>query len=114
MLTLEKLLCSAEDPSPNTSGNCIDPVDYPDVDEFVSRFYTDYPSCRQYVCELYSDCNDEDPEEDEEEDECQTVICARPEEEDKVTIFVCFIFIFILSKITRWITVLIYIQFLYT
>ncbi|XP_046994160.1 lateral signaling target protein 2 homolog [Schistocerca americana] len=76
LYTLEKLLCSAEEPSdfctanggqslesqitPEEleSNNLSDlPAKYPtvpDLDDFVKRFYIDYPSCKQFVSDFYS------------------------------------------------------------
>ncbi|KAJ4450718.1 hypothetical protein ANN_02148 [Periplaneta americana] len=70
LFTLEKLLCSSEDPVDfRASGQSVEIHDaaesfasnnltpsyptVPDLDEFVARFYSDYPSCKQFVKDFY-------------------------------------------------------------
>ncbi|XP_052133010.1 lateral signaling target protein 2 homolog, partial [Frankliniella occidentalis] len=67
LYTLEKMLCSSEDPVPSPSASSIllsnndEPVPtascYPSVphlEEFVSRFYSDHPGCKQFVTDFFN------------------------------------------------------------
>ncbi|XP_067008607.2 lateral signaling target protein 2 homolog isoform X2 [Anabrus simplex] len=76
LYTLEKLLCSSEEVTdycssnnscslePHSVNKSLDinslssiPASYPtvpDLDDFVTRFYIDYPSCKQFVSDFYS------------------------------------------------------------
>nr|CAD7452572.1 unnamed protein product [Timema tahoe] len=63
---LEKLLCSSEEPNDyrtSDSNNPRIPLDtadnttypsVPDLDDFVTRFYIDYPNCKQFVTDFYT------------------------------------------------------------
>ncbi|XP_071441463.1 lateral signaling target protein 2 homolog isoform X2 [Hetaerina americana] len=64
LYTLEKLLCSAEEPPDYLShpvgaesggqneNGALDP--YPDMDDFITQFYNDYPNCKQFISDFYS------------------------------------------------------------
>ncbi|PSN41876.1 hypothetical protein C0J52_20330 [Blattella germanica] len=70
LFTLEKLLCSSEEPGDfhsqgqqiniyniSDSGTSVNATSsyptVPDLDDFVTRFYIDYPSCKQFVKDFY-------------------------------------------------------------
>ncbi|KDR21180.1 Lateral signaling target protein 2-like protein [Zootermopsis nevadensis] len=71
LFTLEKFLCSSEEPIDfRSSGHSVE-IDeaaesvgtanaapsyptVPDLDDFVTRFYIDYPSCKQFVTDFYA------------------------------------------------------------
>jgi hypothetical protein len=71
LFTLEKLLCSSEEPGDfRSSGQSVEfhesaeligttntapsyPT-VPDLDDFVTRFYIDYPNCKQFVTDFYA------------------------------------------------------------
>ncbi|XP_063236770.1 lateral signaling target protein 2 homolog [Bacillus rossius redtenbacheri] len=92
LYALEKLLCSSEEPGDYRSqclGNeedrdRINEESYrsvPDPDDFVTRFYVDYPSCKQFVSDFYApgDAGEADGEGEGESwvgevSECETVI----------------------------------------
>lgn len=72
LYTLEKMLCSSEDPVPSPSASSIllasgdEPAptagypgypgypSMPDLDEFVCRFYSDHPGCKQFVADFFN------------------------------------------------------------
>jgi hypothetical protein len=71
LFTLEKLLCSSEEPGDfRSSGQSVEIHEaaeslgttnaapsyptVPDLDDFVTRFYIDYPSCKQFVTDFYT------------------------------------------------------------
>lgn len=70
LFTLEKLMCSSEEPCDfRSSGQSVEIHEaaeligtttaapsyptVPDLDDFVTRFYIDYPSCKQFVTDFY-------------------------------------------------------------
>ncbi|CAG2054006.1 unnamed protein product [Timema podura] len=83
---LEKLLCSSEEPNdyrtsdsnnPRIPLDTADDITYPsvpDLDDFVTRFYIDYPNCKQFVTDFYtrtavpSSCVDGDEVSESDED----------------------------------------------
>jgi hypothetical protein len=71
LFTLEKLMCSSEEPGDfRPSGQSVEIHEtaefigtttaapsyptVPDLDDFVTRFYIDYPSCKQFVTDFYA------------------------------------------------------------
>jgi hypothetical protein len=81
LFTLEKLLCSSEEPvdfcpsghsveiheaaeSVGTTSTALSYPTVPDLDDFVARFYTDYPSCKQFVTDFYTNTTSRNVEEE--------------------------------------------------
>ncbi|KAJ8867398.1 hypothetical protein PR048_031199 [Dryococelus australis] len=90
LYALEKLLCSCEEPSnyqnsvleDEETNNLENYNSIPDLDDFVTRFYIDYPSCKQFVSDFYAPNDSGEPESEEEGDwvgdlsECETVVSS--------------------------------------
>ncbi|XP_059468991.1 lateral signaling target protein 2 homolog isoform X2 [Neocloeon triangulifer] len=88
LFKLEKMLCSLEEPSdyrPNNEEDSSPSCPVPDLDDYVTRFYNDHPSCKLLIAELYSQKEEpaapEEQEWNDEVSESETVV--NTSEEDK-------------------------------